>query len=172
MPIDDPKADAASAPRFLYVSGPPWMLDFLIPVVLGLATLGVGAVILLEVLSSSPPWFNVALLVFLLLFDYWSLWRIAYRVEYANGLLSCRGLFSSWNFPIAQVVRLRPAAVDIGFEVVETRSHPRRVLVCISKGFGPFAKALEREHPGIEVRIGWASRWLERMPWPSSFRQL
>lgn len=148
------------------------MLDFLIPVVLGWATLGVGTLVLLEVLSSSPPWVNVALLVFLLAFDYWSLWRITYRLEYADGVLSCRSQFASWDIPIRQVIGFRPAAVDIGFEVVETRSHSRRVVVCISKGFGPFAEALAREHPGIEVRIGWAGRWLERMPWPSSFREL
>ncbi len=165
-------ADTASTPRFLYSAGPPWMLDFGLPVLLGLATLGVAALILLEVMSSSPPWFNVVLLAVLVVFDYWSLWRIAYRLEYANGVLSCRSRFSSWNFPLSQVVGLRPAAIDIGFEVVETRSNPKRVLACVSKGFGPFAKALERVHPEIEVQIGWLSRWLERMPWPSSFREL
>jgi hypothetical protein len=172
MPVDDgAKADKATSARFIYSAGPPWMLDFLMPVVLGLATLGQGAVILLDVMRSSPVWFDVTLLALLLVLGYWSLWRIAYRLEYADGLLICRGRFSSWSFPLSQVARLRPAAVDIGLEVVETRSHPRRVLACVSKGFGPFAKALEREHPEIEVRIGWVSRLVERMPWPSSFRE-
>ena len=169
---DDSKADAVRLPRFLYSAGQPWMLDFAIPIALGLTTLALGAVTLLDVDDSGPLLFDVVLLALLLLFDYWALWRIVYRLEYANGLLNCRSRFSSWAFPLSQVVRVRPAALDVGFEVVETRSTPRRVLVCVSKGFGPFAKALEREQPDIEVRIGWVSRWLERMPWPSSFREL
>jgi hypothetical protein len=148
------------------------MLDFAIPILLGLATLGLGAVILLDVTSSRPFWFDVVLLAFLVLLDYWSLWRIAYRLEYANGFLNCRSRFSSWAIPLSEVVRLRPIALDVGIEVVETRSNPRRVLACVSKGFQPFAEALAREQPDIEVRIGSVSRLLERMPWPSSFREL
>jgi hypothetical protein len=148
------------------------MIDFAIPILLGLTTLALGGLILLDVTDSGPLLFDAVLLALLLLFDYWALWRIAYRLEYANGLLNCRSRFSCWAFPLSQVVRLRPAALDVGFQVVETRSTPRHVLACVSKGFRPFAKALEREEPGIEVRIGWVSRWLERMPWPSSFREL
>jgi len=111
------------------------MIDFAIPILLGLATLGMGASLLLDVTSSGPLLFDAVLLLFLLWLDYWSLWRIAYRLEYANGVLTCRGRFSSWAFPLSQVARARPAAIDIGFQVLETRSNPKRVLACVSKGF-------------------------------------
>jgi hypothetical protein len=147
------------------------MIDFAIPILLGLATLGIGASIVLDVMSSGPLPVDVALLLLLLGLDYWSLWRIAYQLEYANGVLTCRSRFASWTFPLSQVARLRPAVIDIGFQVVETRADRQRVLACVSKGFSPFAQALKRQQPDIDVRIGWVSRWLERMPWPSSFRE-
>ncbi len=148
------------------------MLDFAMPVLLGLTTLALAALILLDMSESEPLLFDVVLLALLLIFDYWALWRIDYRLEYANGLLHCRSRFSSWAFPLSQVERFRPAAIDVGFQVMETNSTPRRLLICVSKGFGSFARALQREQPDIEVRIGWVSRWLDRMPWPSSFREL
>jgi len=166
------KPDTGPGPRLLYSAGPPWMLDFAIPIVLGLATLGIASLNLLDVTNSGPLFFDAVLLAVLVLSDYWFLWRVAYRLEFANDLLTCRSRFASWTFPLSQLVRLRPAALDVGFQVVDTRSDPRHLLVCVSKGFGPFARALQRERPDLEIGIGWVSRLLERMPWPSSFREL
>lgn len=166
------KRNEGGTKGFSYSAGPPWMIDFAIPFVFGLAVLCVAALIGFDLSWSGPLLVDALLLAVVVGLGYWSLWRVAYRLQYINGQLRCQSRFSSWSFPLADVVRFRPASLDIGFEIIETQSHPRHVQVCVSKGLEAFARSIARERPGIEVQVGWVSRMLERMPWPSSFREL
>lgn len=148
------------------------MIDWAMPLVWALATLGLLGLIWVDVLLSRTVVFDALLFVFWAWIGYWSLWRVVYRIECQNGQLSCQSRFSAWSFPLAQVVRVRPARLDIGVEVVETRSHPSHISVCVSKGFTSLLKAIRREQPNVEVSVGPIARFFERIPWPSSFREL
>ncbi|HET9847460.1 MAG TPA: hypothetical protein VFR68_02750 [Candidatus Dormibacteraeota bacterium] len=141
------------------------------PLVAGLATLGLLGLIWLDVMSSRALVIDVLLLALWVFIGYWSLWHVVYRIEYRNGQLNCQNRFRAWSFPLEEVVRVRPMRLDIGVGIIETRSRPSHISVCVSKDFTALANAILREQPDVEIRLGPISRLLDRMPWPSSFRE-
>lgn len=148
------------------------MIDWAMPLAWGLVALGLLAQILLDVMFSGLVITDALLLGLWVFIGYWSFWRVVYRIECLNGWLSCKSRFTAWSFPLAEVLRIRPAHPDIGVEIMETRSRPSRITVCVSNGFTLLVKAILREQPNVDVSFGPIGRFFERIPWPSSFRQL
>ena len=156
----------------IYRSGPGWMIRLAIPAALLLVAFALIALLWIDAVASRGPWPDIVITLLWISFAYLAFWRVAFDLEYAGGTLTCRGLIRTWRFPPSAVRRIRPALIDIGFQVIETQSHPPTVLVCVSRGFGAFASALRRRDPSINIRLGWVSRLLERIPWPSSFEEV
>jgi hypothetical protein len=148
------------------------MIRVAIPVALLIVTFALVALLWIDAVTGRIPWPDLSITLLWIAFAYLAVWRVAFDLEYAEDTLRCRGLMRTWRFPLSAVRRIRPALIDIGFQVIETQTQPATVLVCVSRGFGAFATALRRRDPNIDVRIGWASRLWERIPWPSSFEEL
>lgn len=169
-------ADAMEHPpvgkTFIYRSGPWWMIHLAMPVAIVVITVAFIFELVLDLVVARPPWVDLGFAFLWIALVYFTVRRVAFDLEYSSGRLLCRGLVLTWQFPLSTITGIRPALVDIGFEIFETRTRPGRILVCMAKGFQPFAAALHRQNPSITVRIGRVSRLLERMPWPSSFQEL
>lgn len=163
---------AAGGTRLIYCSGPGWMIRVAIPVALLLVTFALLALLWIDAVTGRTPWPDLVITLLWISFAYLAFWRVAFDLEYAEGTLRCRGLIRTWRFPLSAVQRIRPALIDIGFQVIETQTQPATVLVCVSRRFGAFATALRRRDPSIDVRMGWVSRLWERIPWPSSFEEV
>jgi hypothetical protein len=148
------------------------MIRVAIPVALLLVTFALLALLWIDAVTGRTRWPDLVITLLWISFGYLAFWRVAFDLEYAEGTLSCRGLIRTWRFPLSAVQRIRPALIDIGFQVIETQTQPATVLVCVSRRFGAFATALRRRDPSIDVRIGWVSRLWERIPWPSSFEEV
>jgi hypothetical protein len=147
------------------------MLDAAIPAMFATATLALAVLIWLDLQIDRLPWVEVLLLIAWVAISYWSLWRVIYRLDYREGKLECRSRFARWVLDASVIVRLRPARLP-GYEVIELRGEPRRLMTCISRGFAAFASALQWQHPNIAVDFSPVGRYLERVPWPSSFEEL
>ena len=125
--------------------------------------------------SDHPMSFDVFWLAALGWNGYWFLLRFAWRLAVANGEFHWQAPLSSGSTPLGDLRRARPSHLGSNVEVFELVGR-RPVLVFASHGLQAFVDELKAVHPGVETRVGWQARLLERGPrWlrgRSGFRRL
>ncbi|HEX9035275.1 MAG TPA: hypothetical protein VF834_25825 [Streptosporangiaceae bacterium] len=99
---------------------------------------------------------------------YFSLFRVAYELEFDGERLRWRAPLRSGEVPLSGLTRIR--AVRSSFFGAIDGAREGRVLVLAGKGFTEFSRAVVVARPELPVQIGFRARLAERMPGRSRFR--
>ena len=97
----------------------------------------------------------------------WYLFDYAYDLRFDNEWLY-------WKSPLrsgrASLQDLRLVRARWGTDGFIESSDGRRIRVLVQKGFIRFSGRLADQCPGLQVRIGWVTRFLEWLPGSTVFR--
>jgi hypothetical protein len=163
---DQPDLPPPPATRFSFELYPFYRVQ----VILTFLVFGGAAIALVATLGSAEGpsvWFALTWIAIALWNAYWFLFRFAYRLEVRDGLFRWRAPLRTREFPVSDVIQLRPGRGGaFSIEVIETTSSGR-IPVFFADGLDQFARALAAMHPQIQYRLNWWGKLALRLPWSS-----
>ena len=98
---------------------------------------------------------------------YWYLLRYAYDLRFDRDVLYWKSPLRSGKVLLNDLRRVR---VRWGTDAIIESVDGSRIHALAQKGFGKFCAKLAAAYPGLEVRIGLMSRFLEWLPGSTPFR--
>lgn len=98
---------------------------------------------------------------------YWYLFRYVYDLRFDNEWLYWRTPLRSGSVRLHELHRI---AARWGTDGIIQTTDGRRIRVLAQKGFARFCAQLAAQCPGLEVHLGWMSRFLEWLPASTMFR--
>ena len=94
---------------------------------------------------------------------YWFLLRLAVRVQLTPHTLRWQTALRNGEIPLSRVRRMRPHRFGGSkAQVIEVEGE-RPVLVWADAGVVQFGEQLRAVAPHVDVRIGWMTRWSDRL---------
>jgi hypothetical protein len=117
--------------------------------------------------SGPPAWFTAIWICGACWTAYWLLLRLSYRLELTEDSLKWRTPIRSGSVPLYELVSIRPQTWGSNVLRFKLRAGPP-LLIMTRKGSAPFADAVQRAAPGVDVRLGWQAAFSERRPWGRS----